>query len=403
MSDDEQSFAALLAESEASDKGKRRVKVGEQVRGQVVEIGSDTAFVNIGAKAEAIIDLAEFVDNEGQHHLTIGDDIEACVTDDGSASGTIILKRTLGRGGHTPAELEQAFAHGIAVEGLVTAQNKGGYDVQVAGLRGFCPGSQIDLRRNDATVYVGQRFRFKITKLENNGRNVVVSRRAVLEDEAAQLATTTWDRLTVGAVVSGTVVSLRDFGAFIDLGGVEGLVHVSELGHARAKHPSEVLTIGQKVDAQVLKVEPAADGRRRVSLSLRALAPDPWDTIAQQFPVGSVVQGTVQRLEQFGAFVELTPGIEGLVHISQMALDRRIAHARQAAEVGQQIEVTVTAVDREKKRISLSMTAQARNARDSVDRAEQHETAQLMEQTNAASATLGTFGDLLKSSQPKRR
>jgi small subunit ribosomal protein S1 len=403
MTDDDQSFAALLAESEASDKKKRRVTVGEQVRGQVVEIGSDTAFVNIGAKAEAIIELAEFTTPDGENRLAIGDEIEARVADDGSETGTIILRRTLGRGGHTPAELEQAFAAGIAVEGTVTGQNKGGYDVQVAGLRGFCPGSQIDLRRNDAAVYVGQRFRFKITKLENNGRNVVVSRRAVLEEEAAQLAATTWDRVTVGAVVSGTVVSFRDFGAFVDLGGVEGLIHVSELGYARAKHPADVLQVGQKVDAQVLKVEPAPDGRRRVSLSLRALAPDPWVTIAQQFPVGTVVRGKVQRLEQFGAFVELTPGVEGLVHISQMALDRRIAHARQAAEVGQEVDVTVTAIDTDKKRISLSMSAQARNARDAVERAEQRETEQLMEQSNAQSASLGTFGELLRSSQPKRK
>lgn len=397
-------FAALLAESEASDKKKRKVRVGESVRGQVVEIGSDTAFVNIGAKAEAIIALAEFQDQAGGDvHLAVGDEIEARVTDDGSSTGTIVLKRTLGRGGHTPGEMEQAFAHGIAVDGLVTAQNKGGYEVQLAGLQAFCPGSQIDLRRNDAAVYVGQRFRFKITKLENNGRNVVVSRRLVLEEEAAQQAAATWERLAPGAVVHGTVVSLRDFGAFIDLGGVEGLVHVSELSYSRPKHPSEVLEVGQQVDAKVLKVEPGDGGRRRVSLSLRALASDPWTTVAQQFPVGSVVRGTVQRLEQFGAFVELAPGIEGLVHVSQMTLDRRIAHARQGAEVGQEVEVTVTGVDVAKKRISLSMSAQARNARDSAERAEQRETEQLMEQSNAQAKTLGTFGDLLKASQKKPR
>lgn len=405
MANDEESFAALLAQSEASDKAKVRVKPGDAVRGQVVEIGSDTAFVNIGAKAEALIALAEFVDAEtGELKLAVGDDVDAHVTDDGSSSGTIMLKRTIGRGGRVPGEMEQAFEHGIAIEGLVTGQNKGGFDVQVGGLRAFCPASQIDLRRGtDPASHVGQRYRFKITKLESNGRNVVVSRRDVQEAENAQLAAATWERLKVGSPVSGTVVSLRDFGAFVDLGGVEGLVHLSELGYGRPKHPSEVLQVGQKVDAQVLKIERGEGGRGRISLSLRALADNPWDQVAKQFPVGTVVKGVVQRLEQFGAFVQIAPGIEGLVHISQMTLDRRIAHARQGAEVGQEIDVTVVSVDPEKKRIGLSMTAQARKSRDSADAAERQETEQLMEQGNQQARSLGTFGDLLRSSQKKPR
>jgi small subunit ribosomal protein S1 len=402
--EEEESFAALFAESEAKEKGHPRIAAGDQVRGRIVSIGSSAAFVAIGAKAEAMIDLAELVDSEtGERQLGVGDEIEAHVTDDGRTSGTIVLRRTMGRGARA-GELEQAHAHGIAVEGLVTGQNKGGYEVQIGGLRAFCPASQIDVRRGDPDAYVGQRFRFRITKIESHGRNVVVSRRDVLEAEAAELAAVTWERLRVGAVVAGTVVSLRDFGAFVDLGGVEGLIHLSELGYARPEHPSEVLQVGQRVEAQVIKIEPGAEGRRgRIGLSLRALAPDPWREVPERFPVGAEVRGVVQRLEQFGAFVQLAPGIEGLVHVSQMALDRRIAHPRQVVEAGQEVSVTVLAVEPEKRRIGLSMSARARHERDAEQAAERAETDELVAQSNQQSRSLGTFADLLRSSQEKKR
>jgi small subunit ribosomal protein S1 len=401
---DEESFAELFAASEAKEKAHRRVAAGDSVRGRIVSIGSSAAFVDIGARLEALIDLAELVDPAtGERQVAVGDEIEAHVTDDGRSSGTIVLRRTMGRGART-AELEQAHAHGIAVEGLVTGQNKGGFEVQIGGLRAFCPASQIDVRRGDPESYVGQRFRFKITKLEGHGRNVVVSRRDVLEEEAAELAAVTRARLQVGAVVSGTVVSLRDFGAFVDLGGIEGLIHVSELGYARPQHPSEVLEVGQRVEAQVVKIEPGADGRReRVGLSLRALAADPWRDVPERFPVGAEVPGVVQRVEQFGAFVQLAPGVEGLVHVSQMALDRRIAHARQAATVGQEVAVTVLAIDPEKRRISLSMSARARQDRDAERAADLAETAELVAQSNQEGRSLGTLADLLRSSKERKR
>lgn len=401
----EEDFAALLAASEAVAAQREKVAAGEVVRGRVIAVGQATAFVAIGGKGEATIDLAEFRDPaSGEVTLAVGDLLEATVVDDGQRSGAVVLKRTLGRGGHLPAELEQAMAHRIPVEGLVTGENKGGFEVQIGAVRAFCPGSQIDRRRPGerapAAQYIGQRFLFRITKIESSGRNVVVSRRELLEEEAAAQAAQTWERLHVGAVVRGRVTSLRDFGAFVDLGGVEGLIHISQLGYGRVHDPSEVLQVGQEVEAQVLKIEDAQTGRRQVALSLKALAPDPWVTARERFPAGTTVRGTVRRLEPFGAFVEIAPGLDGLVHISKLTLDRRLSHARQAVSINQEVAVTVLAVEPEKHRISLSMVEQARGARDAALAMERADEQAKVAETNQR-RTLGTFADLLAASKKK--
>lgn len=395
----------MFAASEKTEARRRKVTAGDRVTGRVVALGADRAFVDIGAKAEAAIDLVEFRDpGTGEIRLAVGDELEATVTDDGTRSGTIVLKRTLGRGGQTPGELEQAFQHSLAVEGVVTGQNKGGFDVQVAGVRAFCPASQIDLRRGDPAQYVGQRLRFRVTRLEAGGRNIVVARRPLLEDEAAVQAKTTWARLHVGAVVSGTVSSVRDFGAFVDLGGVDGLIHVSELGHDRSAQASDVLSVGQVVEAQVVKIEgDPASGTARVGLSLRALAPDPWCDVATRFPVGATVPGRVRKLEAFGAFVELAPGIDGLVHVSKLTTTRRVSHPRQVVDVGQTVDVTVVSIDADKRRIGLSMVEQARRAEEAAGAEMQRETQAALDQSNAAAkASLGTFGELLAASKKPR-
>jgi small subunit ribosomal protein S1 len=398
---DSEDFAALLA---ASEQGATRLAAGELVRGRVVSVGATAAFVEIGGKGEAVIDLGEFRDPEtGTVQLAVGDQVEATVVDDGSSSGTVVLKRTVGRGGHVPGELEQALAHGIAVEGVVTGENKGGFEVQIAGVRAFCPGSQIDRRRVEGAVYVGQRLQFLVTRIESGGRNIVVSRRALLEAEAARDAASTWERVQVGAVLEGQVSSLREFGAFVDLGGVEGLIHISELGHARVGHPSEVLQPGQPVTVKVMTVEPAGEGGRgRVGLSLRALAPDPWQSARQQFPVGSTVRGTVRRLENFGAFVEIAPGLDGLIHVSKLVLDRRIAHPRQAVSIGDSVEVTVLAVDEKQRRVSLSMVEQGKRERDAEENAARRGEQAALDQLNE-NRSLGTLGDLLAASKRKPR
>ncbi|HVO28124.1 MAG TPA: S1 RNA-binding domain-containing protein [Candidatus Margulisiibacteriota bacterium] len=401
----DEDFAALLAASETAQSKHGKIALGDLVRGRVIAIGQTSAFVGIGAKGEATIDLAEFRNPEsGELTLAVGDQIEATVVDDGSGGGAVVLKRSLGRGGHLPAELEQALAHRIPVEGLVTGENKGGFDVQIGSLRAFCPASQIDRRRGESAQYIGQRFRFRVTKIESGGRNVVVSRRELLEEEAAAQAAQTWERLHVGAVVQGTVTSVRDFGAFVDLGGVEGLIHVSELGHGRVGHPSDVLTVGQLVEVQVVKIDPAdaAPGaRRQVGLSMKALAPDPWTTAVDRFPIGTTVRGIVRRLEAFGAFVEIAPGVDGLVHVSKLVLDRRVSHPRQAVSVGQEVEVTVLAVDAAKRRISLSMVEQVRQEQEAAKARERAETAVVVAQS-AERQSLGSFADLLAASRKPR-
>ena len=212
-----------------------------------------------------------------------------------------------------------------------------------------------------------------------------------------------WAGLRVGAVVAGVVTSLRDFGAFVDLGGVDGLIHVSELGYARASHPSEVLQVGQRIETQVVKLEPdAKGGRGRVGLSLRALAPDPWATAAEHFPVGASVSGTVRRLEPFGAFVELAPGLDGLVHVSRLTLDRRVSHPRQVVSIGDTVDVTVLELDLVKRRIALSMVERAKAVKDVAEAEERRDTEKVLAQSSET-PSLGTLADLLtKSPNPKR-
>jgi small subunit ribosomal protein S1 len=310
-----------------------------------------------------------------------------------------VLKRVAGRGGHVPGELEQAFANRIAVEGLVTAEIKGGYEVQMGAVRAFCPGSQIDRRRIEGRTYVGERLRFWITKLEAGGRNLVVSRRQLLEEEAAAQAEATWERLREGAVVTGTVTAVRDFGAFVDLGGVEGLIHVSEIGHARVSDPGDVLEVGQQLDVQVVRIEHDAKGGRRVALSL--LAPDPWSSAADRFPVGTTVRGRVRRLEQFGAFVELAPGLDGLVHVSRMVLDRRISHPRQVVSVGDEVEVTVVEIEPARRRIGLSRVEGAKVAKVAAEAEERRDTEAHLAKSGERSS-LGTLGDLLSAKRGSR-
>ena len=400
-------FASLFAASESAT-GRVKIEVGDLISGRVVSVGRTTAFITVGAKGEAEIDLAEFRDpTTGAVTLKVGDRIEGTVVDDGRSSGSIVIKQTLGRGAHVPAELEQALEHRIPIEGIVAAENKGGFEVQIGNVRAFCPGSQIDLRRGErrpAAEFIGQRLRFYVTKIEAGGRNVVVSRRQLLEEEVQERAAETWKRLAVGAVVSGTVTSVRDFGAFVDIGGVEGLIHITELGYGRVGHPSDVLREGQVVEVQVVKIEAPEQpgGRGQIGLSLKAPAADPWTTVTQKFPVGTTVRGTVRRLEGFGAFVEIAPGLYGLVHISKMVLGRRLSHPRQAVSPGDQVEVTILAVDPQQRRVSLSMVENVRAAQDAAtarDRADEQATL-AKENTERK---LGTFADLLAASHRKAR
>jgi small subunit ribosomal protein S1 len=394
MPTDDDDFAAMFAQAEATKpKGKaaRRPQPGDLVKGVVTNIGKDAVFVDLGGKAEGVLDREQVIDSEGNLRVKVGDTLEARVA--GDRGGSLQLRVKLGKGPEARGELVQALELGIPVEGKVTEVVKGGLAVDVAGVRGFVPASQVDARFvEDLTPFIGQRYEFRVMQYERG--NLVLSRRALLEEENQRRAAETRSKLVVGAVVRGRVVGFKPFGAFVDIGGIEGMLHVSELGFSRVEKPEEVLAMGQEVDVQILKIEdgePGKDGRprQRIGLSLKALQADPWLESTRNLTTGGRVRGTVTRLQPFGAFVEIAPGVEGLVHISELGAGRRLNHPKEAVKVGQEVEVEILAVDPEKRRLSLSMGAAER----SVER-EQLDEARAM--TPQAPAKLGTFADLLK-------
>jgi small subunit ribosomal protein S1 len=379
--DDEDDFAAMLAASEAGAKRTKRPKVGDMVTGKVISLGKDTVFVDLGGKAEGSLEKNQVTDPEGKLLVKVGDTVEARVVSD--AGGAITLRVKLGRGPEARAELLQAAELGIPVEGLVTEVVKGGVSVDVAGVRGFCPASQIDARFvEDLATYVGQRLQFRITRYEP--RNLVLSRRALVEEAKEKLATETRKKLEPGAVLRGKVVGFKPFGAFVDIGGIEGMLHVSELGFTRVERPEDVLSMGQEIDVAVLKVEPGEKGDR-ISLSLKALASDPWRDTTAKLAEGQRVKGVITRLQPFGAFVEIAPAVEGLVHISELGAGRRINHPKEVVAVGQEVEAVVLALDPERRRLSLSLAGTKDASPDEV-----------ADEAPKAPAKLGTFGDLLQ-------
>jgi small subunit ribosomal protein S1 len=305
--------------------------------------------------------------------------------------GTILLRKGAARGGGAGAELEQAKQLRLPVEGTVSAVNKGGVEVTVASVRAFCPISQLDDHYvEDPGSFVGRKLEFFVTDYQE-GRgtaNVVLSRRALLQQEKAQRAVETRAKLEVGAVLPGTVRSIKPYGAFVDLGGLEGMLHVSELGFGRVSDPSEILTEGQSLQVQVIKIEKTEDPKRpeRIGLSLKALQQDPWSNVAELFPAGKRVKGPIMRMEPFGAFMAVGDGIEGLIHVSEMVADRRINHPREVLSIGDEIEACVLEVDPDRHRLSLSMKA--------VDA--QTEADQVKSYKPASKGSMGTFADLLK-------
>ncbi len=387
--DDDDDFAAMLAQAEAgAPKGKaaRRPKAGDLVRGVITTVGKDAVFVDLGGKAEGVLDREQVVAEDGTLRVKVGDTVEAMIT--GERNGSLQLRIKLGRGPQARAELVQAMELGIPVEGKVTGAIKGGLEVDVAGVRGFCPASQANARFvADLTTMIGQVLEFRVTQYERG--NLVLSRRALLEEENARKAEELKGRLEVGAVLRGKVVGFIPAGAFVDLGGVEGMIHVSQLGHGRVDKPEDVLELGQDVEVQVLKMEEAKDGKKpRIGLSLKTLQADPWLEATRDLPVGGRLKGEITRMEPFGAFVKVAPGVEGLVHISELGAGKRINHPKDVVSASQQVEVTILSIDPEKRRLSLSIAGAARDA-------EQADLAEARALTPANPARLGTFADLV--------
>ena len=310
---EEDDFAAMF---EASLKAKRFER-GQTIEGTIVAIGPEVAFIDVGGKGEASIDVAELKDPDGDIEVVVGERIQAVVV---STAGGLTLSRKLARGAATLRQLEDAFHSGLPVEGKVEREVKGGYEVSIARQRAFCPFSQIDLHRTEGAAHEGRVYQFRIVEFKEHGRNLVVSRRALLEEQQRAAADEVRRSIVAGAVMTGRVASVRDFGAFVDLGGgVQGLLHVSEMGWSRVDDVSKAFKAGDEITVKVLRVD---DDKQKISLGLKQLSEDPWSRVPSTYEVGQVRSGRVTRLAEFGAFVELEPGIEGLAHASTFPADR---------------------------------------------------------------------------------
>jgi small subunit ribosomal protein S1 len=348
--EEEPSFADLLASS--SQLPHSRFSPGDRVSGIVVKIGRDTIFVDLGGKSEGIVEADEFRGENGKITLKEGEEVELRVA---SLKGGIHLSRAIkARGAEAVAILQDAYRNQIPVEGRVAAVNKGGFDIEISGLRAFCPISQIDSQYCEKPEeYVGGRHQFRILEIKERGKNIIVSRRILLQEEQEKKLQETLAALKPDQEVVGKVTKLTDFGAFVDMGGVEGMVHVSEITHARIAHPSEALKPGDVVRAKILRMEPEKGGRQRIALSLKALEPGAWDK-GLGFQEGDVVAGKVSRLTDFGAFVEVAPGVDGLVHKSEISYEK-VIHPSRVLQVGGRVDVRVLKIDEPNRKISLSI------------------------------------------------
>jgi small subunit ribosomal protein S1 len=347
VTEPDEDFATLF---EASLQA-RRFERGQTIEGTIVAIGPEVAFVNVGGKGEAVIEIGELKDADGALEVAVGDRIQAMVV---STEGGLTLSRKLARGAATDRQLEDAFRAGLPVEGKVERAVKGGYEVRIARQRGFCPLSQIDIVRNTAPEsHEGRVYTFRIIEYKEGGKNLVVSRRALLEEEQRASAVEIRRSIVVGAVLTGRVTSVREFGAFVDVGaGVQGLLHVSEMGWSRVSDPSQFLSPGQEITVKVLRVD--EDGQK-ISLGLKQLTADPWSVVQATYEVGQVLTGRVTRLAEFGAFIELEPGVEGLAHASTFAPTGRSEGWSKSVSVGTTGAFEILSIDPEKKRIGVAL------------------------------------------------
>ncbi len=342
----EEDFAALF------ERSLKSPKPGDVVSGRVVRIGPDTVTVDIGYKSEGHIPRHEFTDRDGALTVGEGDQVDVFFEANDTESGEIVLSRQKALQLKVWRDIERAYHGEGVVEGTIVGKVKGGLKVDI-GVAAFLPGSHADLRpARNLDRYIGQRGRFAILKFNRSRGNVVVSRRAVLERERTALKEETLKVLEEGVILEGTVKNITDYGAFVDLGGIDGLLHVTDMAWGRVGHPSEVVSVGERVRVVVLKYDAE---RERVSLGMKQIRPDPWTSAAERFPVGARVRGKVVSLTDYGAFVELERGLEGLIHVSEMSWTKRVTHPSKILEVGQEVEVQVLDVDSVNHRISLGL------------------------------------------------
>ncbi len=350
-----ESFAELFEQSAAS----QRLKPGTILMGRVVEIGPDMVIVNVGLKSEAVIPAEQFRNEKGEMEVAVGEDVEVALDSVEDGSGETRLSREKAKRARTWTRLEKAFEAQETVTGMITGRVKGGFTVEIDNVRAFLPGSLVDVRPvRDPSYLEGKALEFKVIKLDQKRNNVVVSRRAVVEQEFSAERNALMDNLQEGSVVKGAVKNLTDYGAFVDLGGIDGLLHITDMAWKRVKHPSEVVKVGDEIDVRILKFDRE---RSRVSLGLKQLGADPWENIARRYPPNTRVFGKITNIADYGAFVEIEDGVEGLVHVSEMDWTNKNVNPAKVVHTGQEVEVMVLDVDEERRRISLGLKQCAAN------------------------------------------
>ena len=389
---DGESFAEMF---EQSAKQSAWMEPGQKVTARILKVSAEWIFIDTGQKGEGVVDRKEFLDLDGNVTVKEGDNITAYFLS--SSHGEMRFTTRLGGGASGSSQLEDAWRSGIPVEGLIEKEIKGGYEIRLGGTaRAFCPFSQIALRRVDnPESLIGSRLAFRISDYAENGRNIVVSRRALLEEEQRLIREEAQAGITEGMMVTGTVTSLQDFGAFVDIGGLEGLIPISEIGWTRVNDVREVLSIGQQVQVMIKTIDLA---KERISLSLKDTLTDPWDQVLDRYPEGSFHTGKVARLAPFGAFITLGDGVDGLIHISKLGAGKRINNPREVLKEGEAVEVKVESVSRAERRISLALAG--------VARAAEEEEATLVEfrrQAAEAPKGMGTLGDILQARMKNRK
>jgi small subunit ribosomal protein S1 len=327
-------------------------KVGDVVSGNVVEVQTDYVLVDINYKSEGLIPINEFRVVDGVRDVKPGDQVEVLIDRIENENGMVVLSKDKADMLRAWTDISKAAENEEVIEGTVVAKVKGGLSVDI-GVKAFLPGSQIDLRPvRNMDVYIGKKYKFKVIKFNKKRGNIVLSRRALLEEERESLKTQTLDAMKEGSIVQGIVKNITDYGAFIDLGGMDGLLHITDMSWGRVKHPSEIINVGDDIQVKVLKYDTE---KERVSLGLKQMHPDPWESVKMVYPIGAKLSGKIVSVAEYGAFVELGEGVEGLIHISEMSWTKRVKHASQLVNVGDEVNVVVLEVDSENRRISLGM------------------------------------------------
>jgi small subunit ribosomal protein S1 len=344
-----ESFAELFEQSIAS----QRIRPGTILNGLIVEVGQDYVIVNVGLKSEAVIPSDQFKNEKGEIEVAVGETVEVALDSVEDGSGETRLSREKAKRARTWTRLETAFEKQEVVTGVITGRVKGGFTVEIENVRAFLPGSLVDVRPvRDPSYLENKPLEFKVIKLDQKRNNVVVSRRAVVEQEYSAERSALLDNLQEGAAVKGVVKNLTDYGAFVDLGGIDGLLHITDMAWKRVKHPSEVVKVGEEIDVRILKFDRE---RQRVSLGLKQLGADPWQNIARRYPANTRLFGKVTNIADYGCFVEIEEGVEGLVHVSEMDWTNKNVNPAKVVHVGQEVEVMVLDIDEERRRISLGI------------------------------------------------